>query len=179
MAEDASTQTENTAHEGTTEATTEHGAATEAQNRDETNARTFTAAEVERMVKDRLERDRAAREKEAERAKLDAVERMRLERQEIEQERDSIRAQLEETRLKYALAPHVTDADYALFKLQQAGDKYLNKDGQVRVEALLKDFPALAAQPTPKAGPAPTTAGGSTARPADMNHFIRQKAGRS
>lgn len=68
-----------------------------------------------------------------------------------------------------ALAGKVKDTDYALFKLNQAPEKYL-KDGRVDVDAFLKAHPDHAVS---HAGPAPTPGGGGGAKKVDMNTVIR------
>lgn len=70
---------------------------------------------------------------------------------------------------KATLAGRVKDADYALFKVNQAPEKYLKGDA-LNVDAFLKDYPD---QALGKAGPAPTSSGGGNADKQDMNALIR------
>lgn len=70
---------------------------------------------------------------------------------------------------KATLAGRVKDPDYALFKVNQAPEKYLKGDA-LNVDAFLKDYPD---QALGKAGPAPTSSGGGTADKQDMNALIR------
>lgn len=78
----------------------------------------------------------------------------------LEEQLAEIRKQLEEeahrrlaAERRAALTGKVADPNAALKLLE---DKHLNEDGSVDVDALLKDYPFLAAQPTQPAKPEPT-----------------------
>lgn len=161
------------------------GESGEAQNPTDTG-RTYTEAEFNAMVTARLSKHEKALRKtweaelEAERkkAEMTEAERYKAELEERDKRIQALEAERTRATRTAALAGKVTDTEYALWKLEQAGDKYLTDDG-VDVDAFLKDHPSLKAQPDPKPGPAPTTAGGGSAKGADMNTFIRQKAGKA
>lgn len=150
------------------------------------STKTFTEAEVSAMVADRLAKNEKAlrkqlqkeMEQEREKAEMSEAERYKAEVEERDQRIQELEAKHREASQRAQLAGKVSDVDYALFKVQQAVDQYVSDDGQVDVDAFLKDYDQLRAQPTPKPGPAPTTAGGGPTEAADMNTFIRQKAGR-
>lgn len=152
-----------------------------------TGGRTYTEAEVNAIVTSRLAKlEKSVQKRLAdavkqaeERAKLSDAERLQAERDELAKKLEQLEAERHEALLKVQLAGKVTDVDYALFKVRQAGDKYVGEDGTVNLDALLKDHPSLKAQPDPKPGPAPTTAGGGGARGFDMNAAIRKAAGRA
>jgi|GEM_PF-6792983 len=173
-------ETQTTDPADTGEATAAH------ESQQEQQTRTFTQEEVNAMVAARLAKAEKAMErriaeavkKAEERAKLGDVERLQAERDELAKKLEQLEAERQEALLKVQLAGKVTDVDYALFKVRQAGDKYLKDDG-VDVAALLKDHPSLKAQPDPKPGPAPTTAGGGGVKGFDMNAAIRKAAGRA
>lgn len=147
--------------------------------------KTYTQAEIDAIVAGRLSKQDKAFEKRLadelkkaeDRAKLGEAERLQAERDDLAKQLETERNEKTEALLRVNLAK-LTDVDYALFKVQQAPEKYLDKDGKVLVEALVKDFPALNPQPDPKRGPAPTTGGGGSAKGFDMNAAIRQAAGR-
>lgn len=161
----------------------------QANSGDTTNTetgKTFTQAELDSMVTARLSKAEKAFErrlqdelkKAEDRAKLGDVERLQQERDELAKQLETARAEKTEALMRVQLAKHVTDVDYALFKVQQNAEKYLDKDGNVKVETLVKDTPTLSLQPDPKPGPAPTTGGGGGTRGFDMNAAIRRAAGR-
>ena len=157
-----------------------------AQDPQQGTGKTYTEAELNAIVTSRLAKVEKSVEKRIaeavkqaeERAKLGDAERLQAERDELAKKLEHLEAERQEALLKVQLAGKVTDVDYALFKVRQAGDKHLTDDG-VDVAALLKDFPSLKAQPDPKPGPAPTTAGGGGAKGFDMNAAIRKAAGRA
>lgn len=149
--------------------------------------KTYTEAEFNAMVATRLSKQEKAFEKRLadelkkaeERAKLGDAERLQAERDELAQKLTALETEKAELALRAALAKHVTDVDYAIFKVQQAGDKYLTKDGAPNTDALLQDFPTLKTTPDPKPGPAPTHGGGGSSKGFDMNSAIRNAAGRT
>ena len=149
--------------------------------------KTFTQAELDNLVTARLSKAEKAFErrladeikKAEERAKLGDAERLQAERDDLAKQLAAAKAETTEARMRADLARHVTDVDYALFKVQQNPEKYVDKDGNVKAEALVKDVPTLAPQPTPKPGPAPTTGGGGNTKGFDMNAAIRNAAGRN
>lgn len=164
------------------------GEATEAhESHQEQQTRTFTQEEVNAMVAARLAKAEKAMERRIaeavkqaeERAKLGDAERLQAERDELAKKLEQLEAERQEALLKVQLAGKVTDIDYALFKARQNPDKYVGEDGTVDIDALLKDHPSLKAQPDPKPGPAPTTAGGGGVKGFDMNAAIRKAAGRA
>jgi hypothetical protein len=112
-----------------------------------------------------------------ERAGLDDMGRLKAERDDYAKKVEALEAKVRETELKGQLAGQVTDPEVAMLVISQSDD-YVTDDGKVNIEKLLVDKPYLKAQPDPKPGPAPTTAGGSARTAADMNALIRQKAGR-
>jgi len=126
----------------------------------------FTQDEVNAMVAKRLAKQRESIRKEimdelsaeAEKAKLDAVERAKLEADEWRAKAEAAEAARIQAERKAVLAPKVTDVNYALFQIEQAKDKYLAEDGSVNVDALLADFPVLA--PKQNGTPPATGAGG-------------------
>lgn len=148
--------------------------------------KTFTQAELDSMVTARLSKAEKAFErrlqdelkKAEDRAKLGDIERLQAERDDLAKQLEAARAETTEALMRAQLAKHVTDVDYALYKVQQNTDKYVDKDGNVKVETLVKDTPTLAPQPDPRPGPAPTTGGGGGTRGFDMNAAIRHAAGR-
>lgn len=118
--------------------------------------RTFTQADLDRIVAERLSRERKNQQeeakKQADRAKLETEERLKVEREEAE-----AKAAAAETRARLAsyradLKGEVVDVDAALKLID---DEAHVKDGAVDVKALLKSFPFLA-----KPGPTAPGAGG-------------------
>ena len=158
-----------------------------AQDPQQGTGKTYTEAELNAIVTSRLAKAEKAMERRIaeavkqaeERAKLGDVERLQAERDELAKKLEHLEAERQEALLKVQLAGKVTDIDYALFKARQNPDKYVGEDGKVNVDALLKDHPSLKAQPDPKPGPAPTTAGGGGVKGFDMNAAIRKAAGRA
>jgi len=163
----------------------ETGAKVDAQN-PEASGKTYTEAELNAIVSSRLSKHEKSlksqfeqeRKQAEERAKLSEAERIKAEKADLQKQLEQLQAEKQEAVQRAQLAGKVTDVDYALFKAQQAADKYINQDGNVNVDALLKDHATLAAQPDPKPGPAPTAAGGSGAKGTDFNSIIRQAAGK-
>lgn len=151
------------------------------------SGKTLTEAEVNAMMADRLSKHEKALRKQfeqekvqiAERAKMDEADRIKAEKEDLEKKVAELETAKTEATQRAQLAGKVADVDYALFKARQNSEKYVDSDGNVKVDALLKDVESLNPQPTPRTGPAPTTAGGGNARSVDMNNFIRRKAGRS
>lgn len=130
-------------------------------------------AEIDKLFKARLDREKKkweAEKTEAEkRARMDEAERLKAEKTDLEQKVADAEAKALAAERKATLAGKVKDADYALFKVNQAPEKYLKGDA-LNVDAFLKDYPD---QALGKAGPAPTTPGGGTADKQDMNALIR------
>lgn len=123
-----------------------------------------------------VEKEKAELAKQLERAGLDDMGRLKAERDEYAQKIEALEAQVLEAGLKTQLAGQVADPDVALLVIRQS-DEYV-QDGQVQIDKLLSDKPYLRATPEPKAGPAPTTAGGGKQATIGMNDLIRRKAGR-
>lgn len=111
----------------------------------ETGEKTFTQADIDRIVADRLSRERKQAEEkakaEAEKAKLDAEQRAKVEKAEAEQK--AAEAEQKATMASYRadLKGEVVDVSAAL-KLVDT-EKHV-KDGTVDIKAFLKDFPFLA-----------------------------------
>lgn len=164
----------------------EAGVKVEAQDQNTDTGRTYTESEFNAMMTARLAKQEKAlkqqfdadRRKAEEHAKLSESERIQAEKAELQKQLEQLTAEKQEAVQRAQLAGKVTDVDYALFKAQQSADKYVSSDGAINVDALLKDHATLSVQPDPKPGPAPTIGGGSGAKGADMNSFIRQAAGR-
>lgn len=108
---------------------------------------TFTQSDVDRIVAERLARERkqAAEEskKREERAKLDTEQRLAAEKAEAEKERDEARREARLARYEAALKGEVADMDLALLILERDEEKYV-KDGKPDLKTLLKDKPVLA-----------------------------------
>lgn len=85
---------------------------------------------------------------EAERAKLDEVERLKAEKADVEKRAAEIEQRAVAAERRASITGKVADATAALKLLDDT--KHLNRDGDVNVEALLKDYPFLA--PTTPAG---------------------------
>lgn len=142
------------------------------------------AALTERLLtkaKKSWEKEKAAADEEAKRqASMSAEDRAKELEKQLNAKEAEFEAKLARAERKSALGGKVQDIDYAMYKLEQAGDKYTSKDGSLDVEAFLKDFPSMAVQPqTPvKKGPVPTTAGGGKTLGVSMNDMIRAKVGR-
>lgn len=94
-----------------------------------------------------------AAEEAAKRAQMDEAERLKAEKEELEAKLNAERAARLAAERRAALTGKVADPNAALKLLE---DKHLNEDGSVDVDALLKDYPFLAAQPTQPAKPEPT-----------------------
>ncbi|WP_019008974.1 DUF4355 domain-containing protein [Deinococcus aquatilis] len=111
----------------------------------ETQGTTFTQADVDRIVAERLARDRKQQQEaskaEAAKAALSAEERVKAEKEEAERERDEARKEAREARYRADLKGEVVDVNAAL---KLINDEKHVKDGAVDVKALLKDFPFLA-----------------------------------
>lgn len=119
---------------------------------------TFTQADVDRIIADRLARvekqqkDAAAKAKAAaEREKMDAEQRAKSEKEEAEKERDEALSRAKSANYRADLKGEVIDVKAALKLIDD--EKHVN-DGAVDVKALLKDYPFLKANQTtsPSAG---------------------------
>lgn len=121
--------------------------------------KTFTQAQLDEMFEERLARDRKAREAEAktkaEREKMDAEARAKAEKDEAEQRAQAAEQRALNAERRADLAGKVIDPAAAIKLLDP--DKHLDKDGNVKVEALLKDYPYLA--PTQRGASAPGAGG--------------------
>lgn len=115
---------------------------------------------------------------EAERSKLSEQERLEAEKKDLQAQLDAAKTDAQRATIRSQVAGKVADPDVAMYLIQN-DETYMSDDGTVNVDKLLDDKPYLKVQPDPRPGPAPTTAGGSTATGADMNALIRGKAGRS
>jgi hypothetical protein len=128
--------------------------------------------EVDRIVAERLkrEREKARREFEAEkaeaerRAKLEEGERLRLEKQEAEKRAAEAEARLIRAERKAELTGKVTNPERVLILMGDKTEEYFNDDGSVNVEAVLRDFPEYA--PTAPTDSKPSTAPLNGVRPA-------------
>jgi len=109
---------------------------------------TFTQADVDRIVAERLARDRKQQQEEARKAAakatMDAEQRAKAEKDEAEQ-----RATEAEQRAKLAsyradLKGEVVDVNAALKLIDD--EKHVLSDGSVNIKALLKDWPFLQKQ---------------------------------
>lgn len=143
--------------------------------------KTFTQAELDSIVNSRLKKhERALRKTFEAEKKRESMTELETARADLAA-RDARIAELEGEvargeRLAALAAAGVKDAKYALFVLEQNPD-LVSDDGEINVEGLLEAAPILAPE-TPQAGPAPTTAGGSTGEKVGMTALIRQAAGR-
>lgn len=131
------------------------------------SGKTFTQEELDAIISERLERDRKAREAEAkqkaEREKMDAEQRAQAEKKEAEERAAAAEARALAAERRAALAGHVVDPAAAIKLLDP--EKHLDRDGNVVVEKLLKDFPFLAPQQQPKGPSAPGAGGTHPANP--------------
>ncbi len=151
----------------------------------------LTQEEVDRIVADRLkrEREKARKEFEAEkteaerRAKLEEGERLKLEKAEAEKRATDAEARVLRAERKAELTGKVTNPDRVLILMGEKASDYFGEDGTANPELLLKDFPEYApAVPTgPK--PSPTAPLGGVRPPAgktpskDAQLAQAQKAG--
>lgn len=109
---------------------------------------TFTPeqqAAVDKIVADRLKREKANAkadaDKEAERAKLAAEDRLKAEKADEVKKREEAEKRAQEAEWRADLAEHVVDAKKAIKLIDP--EKHLNEDGSVNVEAFLKDNPFM------------------------------------
>jgi hypothetical protein len=89
---------------------------------------------------------------EAERAKLDDLERVQLEKADLEKQLEAERDKAQRALRKSELVGKAADADAALRLLD--ADKHINEDGSINQEAFFTDYPFMKAGP---AGPAAHT----------------------
>jgi len=176
------------APEGTTAAAPETAAPnTNATPQAESGGKTFTQEQLDQIINERLERDRATRKKEwdaetkkrEERAKMAESERLNAEKADLEQQLQAAKADartaIDRATLAGQVPPEHLDKATRLIE-----DSHRKSDGTLDAAQFLKDNPFLKATPDPRPGPAPTTAGGGAPINApDMNSAIRQKAGRT
>lgn len=108
--------------------------------------KTFTQAELDAMFEERLARDRKAREAEAktkaDREKMDAEARAQAEKKDAEDRALAAEARALRAERKANLTGQVIDPEAAMKLLDET--KHLDKDGNVKVAELIKDFPFLA-----------------------------------
>lgn len=98
------------------------------------------------------------KDKAAERAKLDEVERMKAEKADLEEKLTQAQQQSQRAEWKASLAGKVANADAALKLLDE--ERHVDDDGNILVDKLLEDYDFLAPK---QEGPTPTTgAGGGT-----------------
>ena len=107
---------------------------------------TFTQADVDRILAERLARERRAAEEktkaEAEKAKLATEERLKLEREEAEEARTAAEEKARVAGWRADLKGEVRDVNAALKLIDP--EKHLDADGNVNLRALLKDYDFLA-----------------------------------
>lgn len=124
------------------------------------SGKTFTQEELDAIIDERLARDRKTREAEAktkaERDKMDAEQRLAAEKKDAEDRARAAEERAVAAERRASLAGHVVDPAAAIKLLDP--EKHLDKDGNVSVEKLLKDFPFLAPG---KPGPSAPGAGGA------------------
>lgn len=121
--------------------------------------KTFTEAEVNAMMADRIAKNEKAirkqledeHKKSLERANMDEVERIKAELEDERKAKADLEARATRAERKASLVGKVADAEAAL-KLVDP-DQHLNEDGAVDHEALLETYPFL--KPQTNAGPAP------------------------
>lgn len=117
----------------------------------ETQGTTFTQADVDRIVAERLARERKNQQEEAkkreERAMLDAEARAKAEKEEAEQRAAEAEQRARLASYRADLKGEVVDVEAAL---KLVDEKHV-KDGAVDVKALLKQYPFLA--PVRSTGP--------------------------
>lgn len=183
MADEATTPPE-----GATAAAPENAAPnTNATPQAETAGKTFTQEQLDQIINERLERDRATRKKEwdaetkkrEERATMAESERLSAEKADLEKQLEAARADVRAATDRATLSGHVAPEhlDKATRLIE---DSHRKTDGTLDAAKFLKDNPFLKATPDPRPGPAPTTAGGGAPQTApDMNSAIRNKAGRT
>jgi hypothetical protein len=161
--------------------------------------KTFTQADLDRIVSERVTRERAKyadygdlRKKAsefdalAEKSKSDTERAIEAARQEAAtQARTEVQRDRVIDKIEVAAAGKFTDLEDATLRLGRNADEFIGKDGAIdtaaisaAVDKLLKDKPHLAA--VAKETPPPDFDGGtrrSADKPTDMNSLIRQKAG--
>lgn len=123
----------------------------------------LTQEEVDRIVADRLkrEREKARKEFEAEkteaerRAKLEEGERLKLEKQEAEKRATDAEARVLRAERKAELTGKVSNPDRVLILMGEKAADYFGEDGTANAEALLKDFPEYAPAVPTDSKPAP------------------------
>ncbi len=182
MADEATTPAE-----GATAAAPETAAPNTTPPQAETQGKTFTQEQLDQILAERLERDRATRKREwdaetkkrEERAKMAEAERLAAEKADLEKQLEAAKAETRTAHDRATLAGHVAPEhlDKATRLIE---DSHRKADGTLDAAKFLKDNPFLKATPDPRPGPAPTTAGGGAPLNApDMNAAIRSKAGRT
>lgn len=121
-----------------------------------TGEKTFTQADMDRVVAERLARERKTQaeesKKQTDRAKLETEERLKVEREEADAKAADAEARARTAGYRADLKGEVVDVNAALRLVDD--DKHV-KDGAVDVKALLKDYPFLQ-----KSGPTAPGAGG-------------------
>ncbi|MBF6596255.1 MAG: DUF4355 domain-containing protein [Thermaceae bacterium] len=118
----------------------------------ESQNKLLTQDDVDRIVADRLkrEREKARKEFEAEkteverRAKLEESERLKLEKDEAEKKALIAEARVLKAERKAELTGKVTNPERVLLLMGDKAGDYFGEDGAVNAETVLKDFPEYA-----------------------------------
>jgi chromosome segregation ATPase len=104
-----------------------------------------------------LEEQHEESKKAAERAKMDEVEAAKAETNDLKAQLEAAREEVKRSGWKASLTGRVANTDAALKLLDT--DKHVNEDGEINVDALLKDYDFLAPPATGKAGVPPANSG--------------------
>jgi hypothetical protein len=107
----------------------------------ETGERTFTQAELDRHIQERLARQKEADKKEQDKAKMDVEDRLKTEKAEAEQAKAAAEERAKIAEWRADLAGNVVDAKKAIKLIDP--ETHLNTDGSVNVEKFLKDNPFM------------------------------------
>ncbi len=134
----------------------------------------FTQADLERMLSERLKRERKKWDEEKQeiekRAKMDEQERIKAEKEDAEKRAQEAEARAIQAQRRADLAGKVADPQAALRLIDE--DTHVTEDGAVNVDKLLESYPFLAPQ---RQGPAPTsTGGGTTPKPATIEQRMAE-----